>query len=420
MSKESLHDLQLGPCPVQWRRGRVVDLISSIESGVSVNGEGYPARDGEIGVLKVSSVSSGRFDPSANKSVTQADLSRVKGSPLKGHILMSRCNTKSLVGASVFLEKNYPDLCLSDKLWQLIPTTKEAFSVRWLAYSLAFKPTRLRLSACATGSSLSMKNIVQDDLLALPLLIPPAKEQQIIASILQSWESAIALVESMAKAKIRLKQSLLHQFFSEKHPCQKHGGISRDGCRPIGWGFPRTSQLFRGVSRKNHGSEVVLSVTQDQGVVLRNNLDRKINMSEGNTNTYKLVEPGDFIISLRSFQGGLEYSSYRGLVSPAYHVIHPIIEVVDEFYRHYFKSQEFIKRLAVAIIGIRDGKQVCYDDFSFMRIPLPHIEEQRKIAATLDSIDREIALLTKYADALSLQMKALMQKLLTGQIRVKV
>jgi type I restriction enzyme S subunit len=141
-------------------------------------------------------------------------------------------------------------------------------------------------------------------------------------------------------------------------------------------------------------------------------------MTHENTHTYKLVESGDFVISLRSFQGGLEYSRYRGLVSPAYHVIRPAIALCDDYYRHYFKSSDFIQRLAIATIGIRDGKQISYGDFSFMRIPLPPLEEQRAIAAVVDTVDREIKILQAKTDALREQKKGLMQQLLTGKKRV--
>jgi type I restriction enzyme S subunit len=149
-------------------------------------------------------------------------------------------------------------------------------------------------------------------------------------------------------------------------------------------------------------------------------LNRRIQFNEENIPTYKLAEVGDFVISLRSFQGGLEYSNYRGLVSPAYHVIRPKIEVSRDFYRHYFKSPEFIKRLAVAVIGIRDGKQISYSDFSFMRIPLPSLKEQTKIAETLDIAGEEIVLLEKQLTLFKLQKKGLMQQLLTGKKQVKV
>ena len=84
-------------------------------------------------------------------------------------------------------------------------------------------------------------------------------------------------------------------------------------------------------------------------------------------------------ISLRSFQGGIETSDYRGVVSPAYTVLKPKVAIDDNFYRHYFKSIRFIRQLGVAIVGIRDGKQISFEDFSAIRIPKPELDEQRKL-----------------------------------------
>lgn len=141
-------------------------------------------------------------------------------------------------------------------------------------------------------------------------------------------------------------------------------------------------------------------------------------MPLGETGAFKLVEPGNFVISLRSFQGGLEHSSYRGLVSPAYTVLKEVVEIDERFFRHYFKFSDFIKRLSVAVIGIRDGKQISFQDFCSIKLPLPPVDEQKAIAAFLDQAESEIALLRVYVEALRNQKRGLMQKLLTGQWRV--
>lgn len=143
-------------------------------------------------------------------------------------------------------------------------------------------------------------------------------------------------------------------------------------------------------------------------------------MPDGSTEGYKLVEPGDFIISLRSFQGGLEYSEYRGLVSPAYTVLKPILKIDEQFYKFYFKSYDFIGHLAVAVIGIRDGKQISFDDFSALRLPCPSLAEQQAIATVLSKADNELKLYEQRLAALQLQKKGLMQKLLSGEVRVKI
>ena len=121
-------------------------------------------------------------------------------------------------------------------------------------------------------------------------------------------------------------------------------------------------------------------------------LDRKIAHNIETNDTYKVVHPGDYIISLRSFQGGLEYSEILGAVSPAYHVIQPIKDIDREFYRHYFKSVDFVSRLAVAVTGIRDGKQISFTDFGFIKLPYPHIDDQKRIGQLLSPADAELRL----------------------------
>jgi type I restriction enzyme S subunit len=149
-------------------------------------------------------------------------------------------------------------------------------------------------------------------------------------------------------------------------------------------------------------------------------LEGRVSMPSGERDAFKLVEPGNFVISLRSFQGGLEHSNYRGLVSPAYTVLRELVEIDERFFRHYFKSADFIKRLSVAVIGIRDGKQISFQDFCSIKLPFPAVDEQKAIAAFLDEAEGEITLLRKYTVALKTQKRGLMQKLLTRQWRLPV
>jgi type I restriction enzyme S subunit len=147
-------------------------------------------------------------------------------------------------------------------------------------------------------------------------------------------------------------------------------------------------------------------------------LEGRVTMPNGTTSGYKLVEPGDFVISLRSFQGGIEYSYYRGIVSPAYTVIKPRLKINEEFYKQYYKSYDFIGHLSIAVIGIRDGKQISYDDFCTVDIPYPSFEEQTAIAQVLQSVDKDIQLLKTKTEKLREQKKGMMQILLTGKKRL--
>lgn len=263
-----------------------------------------------------------------------------------------------------------------------------------------------------------MPKINRPDLNQLTIVSPSLSEQKKIAEILSTWDNAIQAQEKLITQKRKLKRFFMNALLRGRKRFEGKSA-SQDTAFPNDWEVKRSEEVFRNISIKKSENLPVLSVTQDQGIVLRKDLDRKINMTDENTNTYKVVESGDFVISLRSFQGGLEYSKISGVVSPAYHVIRAKIRICDEFYKYYFKSYYFIEHLSAAVIGIRDGKQISFGDFSFLKVPLPPLEEQKKIANCLLALDREIKLLEKKRDALKIQKKGLMQQLLTGAIRVQ-
>lgn len=251
--------------------------------------------------------------------------------------------------------------------------------------------------------------------------MPTLPEQKAIAAVLSTWDRGIRQLTDLIAAKLRFKQGLMQQLLTGQRRFKGFGKPSNDtGQLPEGWKRLKASELFENFTQKKNDNEDLLSVTQDRGVIPRTMLKGKVVMPESGTGGYKLVEPGNFVISLRSFQGGLEYSQYRGLVSPAYTVLKPCQTINEAFFRHYFKSYDFIQRLAVAVIGIRDGKQISYNDFESVKLPKPPIEEQERIAAVLDISDKEVDLLRKQLDSLKQQKKGLMQKLLTGEVRVKL
>ena len=175
----------------------------------------------------------------------------------------------------------------------------------------------------------------------------------------------------------------------------------------------KAERLFESVSNKNHnGDYPVLSATQDNGMVLRDSLERHMAFNDDNLKSYKLVEKNDFIISLRSFQGGIEFSNLQGLVSPAYTVFKSKSELVyDLYFAKLFKTENFISRLNSTTYGIRDGKAISYKDFSTLRFNIPSIEEQKKIAEFLDLLDLKILNENKKLEQLQNQKQAFMQQM---------
>lgn len=185
------------------------------------------------------------------------------------------------------------------------------------------------------------------------------------------------------------------------------------------WKIEKAGEMFDRKSVRNHPNEEVLSVTQDQGVVLRKDLDLKIDYDKRTTGNYKLVEPGDFIISLRSFQGGIEFSGIQGVVSPAYTVLNGNEHTNNEFYKHYFKSDPLIQKLSKSVEGIRDGKAVSYEMFSKINIPLPSLPEQEKIGGFFSALDEEIEAQSELVDLLALEYTGYSQRIFSQKLRFK-
>ena len=255
-----------------------------------------------------------------------------------------------------------------------------------------------------TQGGLALKHFNVGAFKRLEVLLPPVGEQRKIVQILRAWDEAIETLSSLRGTKVKLVNALRRQLFESEFASHSR--------------LQRARELFEPVSERGAPELPLLAVMQDIGIVRREDLGRRVVMPDGDTSTYKVIRPGDFVISLRSFEGGLEYASITGLVSPAYTVLRPRGGVVGHYYRHFFKSRSFIGRLDKLIFGIRDGKQIAFRDFGDMYIPAPPVSEQTAHARALDLLEREIALERERFEALNRQKRGLMQKLLTGEWRV--
>ncbi|RGH17616.1 HsdR family type I site-specific deoxyribonuclease [Ruminococcus sp. AF12-5] len=150
--------------------------------------------------------------------------------------------------------------------------------------------------------------------------------------------------------------------------------------------------VFKEYSEKNHTELPALTIIQGGGTVKREDSDRNLMYDKSNLSNYKMVRKDDFIVHLRSFEGGLEKASSDGIISPAYHTFHS--DVADSrFYYPYFRSHEFIKhKLVPHVYGIRDGRSIDIDGMKTIEIPYTSTEEQQKIGDYLESIDHHITL----------------------------
>jgi type I restriction enzyme S subunit len=288
-------------------------------------------------------------------------------------------------------------------IWKVIPS--KLITKEFLFYLLTFNTEKI-FSSKQGGT---MFHITKGDMEKRKSIIPPISEQKCIALILGLMDNAINKNNQLIAQKELRKKWLMKNLLTGK---KRLKGFDEK------WKKLGAGEVFKSITIKGFENEELLSATQDRGIIPRNMLEGRVTMPNGTTTGYKLVEPGDFVISLRSFQGGIEYSYYRGIVSPAYTVLKPKLKINEEFYKQYYKSYDFIGHLAVAVIGIRDGKQISYDDFCSVDIPYPSFEEQTAIAQVLQAVDKEIQLLKTKTEKLREQKKGMMQVLLTGKKRL--
>ena len=171
----------------------------------------------------------------------------------------------------------------------------------------------------------------------------------------------------------------------EKYPKLRFPGF--DGP----WKLYKAEDLFKNITDKNHADETVLTIVQGRGTMPREKAGRNIHYDDKSLSGYKRAERGDFIIHLRSFEGGLEMANETGIVSPAYTILRCTKPHSSLFYNAYFHTDEFINHvLAKSVEGIRDGRQISYEAFKWLGIPYCCPGEQAKIHGFFEALDLRI------------------------------
>lgn len=247
--------------------------------------------------------------------------------------------------------------------------------------------------------------------LSLPL--PPLEEQRRIAAFLDR--------ETGEMDDMVTKLDQLIATLSERHVALIEDSVSDES-----WPQAPSWAMFRDRKERGRPSDQHLTPSQTHGVLPQAEYmsvtGNRVVLNLTGTDSMRHVEPGDFIIHLRSFQGGLELSRVPGKVSPAYTVLQPADSVDPEFFRHYFKSQTFISGLVSLTDQLRDGQSISYSRFSLLSVPVPPFGDQRRIADHLDretaEIDSMITDAQKLKSLIAERRSALITAVVTGQKEV--
>ena len=208
----------IGQIPEHWERISLKYCIQYVGSGTSVNAEDRPANTDEMGVLKTSCVSSGAFVAVENKTILEGEHDRASCPVKADTVIVSRMNTPDLVGACGYVEEDYPNLYLPDRLWQ-VEFSEDCFA-KYMWYFLASKYVRNYYASVCTGTSGSMQNISQDQFGAITFFKPAKEEQrQIVAQLDKECNALIRLIEinEISLRKLReYRQSIIYEAVTGK------------------------------------------------------------------------------------------------------------------------------------------------------------------------------------------------------------
>mgnify|MGYP000460712610 FL=1 len=206
-------------------------------------------------------------------------------------------------------------------------------------------------------------------------------EQRKIANFMIALERRIEAQQSLVDNLKKYKRGVVDGIFSRK----------LNFSYPQTWAELEISELFMPISDKGYSDKIVLTIVQGEGTMPRDSVDRRIAYDKSTISSYKRVLPNDFILHLRSFEGGLEIVNEEGVVSPAYTILRARNEIIPLFFYTFFRSYWFINsKLRISVEGIRDGKSINMNTFWHIKVPVPSIEEQRHISALISSIDNRI------------------------------
>ena len=251
-------------------------------------------------------------------------------------------------------------------------------------------------------------NISSKEIDSFVFCIPESlDEQSTIGSLFRTLDDLLASYKDNLANYQSFKATMLSKMFPKAG--QTVPEIRLDGFDGE-WEIKRADEIFKSVSEKNRALLPVLSASQIDGMVLRDEIGIDIKYDEATLNNYKLVKPGQFVIHLRSFQGGFALSKLEGITSPAY----TIIDFIDKenhlpgFWNSILTSKEFIKRLETVTYGIRDGKSISFKDFSSLKFVFPKLEEQQAIGSYFSNLDD---LIVAHQEKIS-QLETLKKKLL--------
>lgn len=242
----------------------------------------------------------------------------------------------------------------------------------------------------------------------MPIPVPCIEEQKQVGEYFSKLDNLITLHQRKLNKLKKVKKSMLEKMFpqnGEKKPQIRFCGFNST------WEQRKFGEIFEEYSEKKHDELPLLTIIQGGGTIPRDESNRNLQYDKTSLSNYKMVKKDDFIVHLRSFEGGLEKANSDGIISPAYHTFHG--ENTDSrFYYPFFRSKRFIEVLLKPhIYGIRDGKSIDIEGMKNINLPVPSYEEQFKVGEYIEQIEHLITLHQRKLEKLKKMKKAMLEKM---------
>lgn len=300
-------------------------------------------------------------------------------------------------------------------------------SSKYVTYLFKALDSRKVFNGLGTGIRLTL---TYKELKKYYILLPPREEQRQIVAYLDyksnKIDERICQRERELQTLSELKQAEIAAVVTrglDPNVPMKESGIEWLGKIPAHWEVRKIKNCLQERSEKGYPNEPILCATQSRGVIPQDMYDNRVVVVNKDFDKLKLVKCGDFVISLRSFQGGIEYAYYQGIISAAYTILTPKDKRNSEYFKHLFKSHDFIQLLQTCVTGIREGQNINYAMLAKHFIPIPPIEEQQKIVLYIKNrlyvIDEYLSKLKAEINYLQEYKQRLISDVVTGKVDVR-
>ncbi len=362
--------------------------------------------------IDLGSVDEGKIEFPSNKIVFGSAPSRARRKVKKNDILLStvRPNLKGFA----YIRFDLNDVICSTGY--AVIRSKKGVINQFLYHNLFSHVTKRYFYNCVVGSNYPALNNSDVDNLKIPL--PPLPEQKKIAEVLSAWDSAIEQTGELITTKTKLKKAMMQRLLANKHRFTEFKKTKwqkmklHDFLKPVSRPVSRPDKKYLALGLRSHGKGTFLRTVDNPEEVMMDTL-YEVTLNDLIVNITFAWE-GAIAIVNKSDEGALVSHRF-----PTY--VFKKDKATPEFFRHIILTKIFVHKLGlISPGGAGRNRVLSKKDFLNLVVFIPQLPEQKKIGALLNGLDKEIDLLKNRLEALNKQKKGLMQKLLTGQIRVKV